>query len=48
MLHEKCPLRRSQIFVDIISDLISLARIAHTWNITEDTPDFTRIPVQDM
>ena len=48
MLHEKCPLSASPIFVDIPSDIMSLAQIAHTWNSADDNPDFTRIPVQDM
>ena len=44
MLHEKYPLRASPIFRDIPSDIMSLARIAHPWNSTDDTPEFTDIP----
>ena len=44
MLHEKCPLCASKIFIDIPSDIMLLARIAHTWNSTEYTPEFTGIP----
>ena len=43
MLHERCPLRASPIFRDIPSDIMPLARTSHTWNITEDTPEFTGI-----
>ena len=43
ILHEKCPLRASTIFRDIPSDIMTLARIAHPWNSTEDTPEFTGI-----
>ena len=44
MLHEKCTLRASPIFRDIPSVIISLARIYHPWNSTEDTPEFNSIP----
>ena len=44
MLREKFPLRAYPIFRDITSDIMSLARIDHPWNITEDNPEFTGIP----
>ena len=44
MFHEKCPLRAHPNFIDIPSDIMSLAWIAHPWNITEDTPEFIGIP----
>ena len=43
-LHEKCPLRESPIFRDIPSYIITFALIAHYWNSTEDTPQFTETP----
>ena len=43
-IHDKCPLRASPIFRDIPSGIISLARIYHHWNSTEDTREFTGIP----
>ena len=44
-LHEKCPLRASPIFRDITSDIMSLAQIDHPWNIIEEIPEFTGIPL---
>ena len=44
MLHEKCPLHASPIFRDISSDIMSLAKISHPWNSTEETPELTGIP----
>ena len=44
MVCKRCPLRASPIFGDIPSYLMSLAQIAHPWNSTEDTPEFTGIP----
>ena len=44
MHHEKCPFHASTIFRDIPSDITLLAQIAHTWNSTESTPEFTKIP----
>ena len=44
MLHKRFPLHASPIFRDIPSDIMLLSRIAHAWNSTEETPDFTGIP----
>ena len=43
MLREKCPFLEYPIFRDIPSDITLLARMANTWNSTEDTPYFTGI-----
>ena len=44
MLHKKCPLHAYPIISDIPSDIMTLARISHPWNSTEDTSEFTGIP----